>query len=120
MHDVVYYHGKKHKRCIENIQEYLVREEEPVLSHDVFDNSKDRPDQDTDTGNVESPEVSFPWNVWRHGAGCGQQLYAVVEGTGDDDEESKKEDLDAQTGGDYVLAEGRVFSIAGGENSTTL
>jgi hypothetical protein len=47
VHHVIYRHSYEHERSIKDIQEYLVREQVPILSHNVFDNAKDRPNQDT-------------------------------------------------------------------------
>lgn len=95
MEDVEQHHHAEHERSIKNVQEDLVPQEVPVLSHDILDDPEHGTDHDEQAREVEDPEVPLP----RDGEGLGFLGWvardAVVEDCGRDDEDAEADDLDA-------------------------
>lgn len=97
-------HGDEHQHCIKNVYIHLMVQKIPVVSLDVFSQSKYRADHDQKARHIEHVQVFAPGNVWRTGARNWVSLKLPVEMGGGDDEEPKEEDLNKEASDDDVFA----------------
>lgn len=86
-------HDDEHQRCIKNIYIDLMVQKIPVISLDVFSQSKDGADHDQKARHIEHVQMFAPGDVWRAGARNWEFLELPVKMGGRDDEEPKEEDL---------------------------
>ena len=96
-------HYGRHQDRIENVEEYLVRNQVPSVALQVFDDSENASDQDDGAGRIQNPEVSPPrYSLAKRGSRRLPRQPNVEHNRGDD-EESEDADLREETRDDDLL-----------------
>lgn len=103
MNDIEDYHGDKDQQCIENVQVDFMMQKIPIISLNIFSQSKDRANHDQEAHRIENIEVFPPRDIWGEGAWNGISFELQIKQGGGNDEKPEKENLDKETHDDDVF-----------------
>jgi hypothetical protein len=97
MHQIEDRQTNKHQTSIKDIQEDLVRENEPRVPLCIFHDAHYASNHDQTAGSNQNIEMLLPRLAWRGGKWCWVFTYANEEDEGDDHEHAESEDLNEES-----------------------
>lgn len=93
MEDDEQHHDTKHQDCIKDVQEHLMRHEQPIITLIKLNDTEDRADQDKNACSVQCPHVRVPVLDLVHRGGRRGARESEVEDTTAEEEHAEEEDL---------------------------
>ena len=98
-------HDCQHQDSIEDIEHILMRENPPIITHKILDNSEDASDKNDGAREVEHIQMLPPRDIRRSRQSSRDKIDAIMEQDSGDEKDPEEEDLDEQTDDDDFLPE---------------